>query len=445
MKDFPPLEACPAWDELARCEPIAPRAGSAGPLRASAPGVALDYSRQRVDAKILELLFQLARERGLEQRAQPAYTAFRAGHAAPEEIKESLSRMKGIAGELRKAGTVTRIVNLGVGGSDLGPRLLADALGDGSLDVRFAANLDPQDLERALRGADPASTLFVVVSRSFATPETLANAERARRWGGKRFIAVTANPEAASKFGAEEVLPMPSWSVGRFSVWSAAGFAAMCAIGPAAFEEFLAGAREIDAHAQRAPLAENLPMLMALLGAWNINFLGCTAHAVLPYAHALRLLPSHLQQLEMESNGKSVDRDGEIIRYCTAPVVFGAEGTPSQHSIHQLLHQGTVMVAADFLDFGLDEALSANLRAQADALARGSGDEGLTAERRNPGDRPSTILSFDGAGARTLGRLLALYEHKVHAQGLLWNLNSFDQWGVELGKQMARDILSKGK
>jgi len=445
MRELPPPDACPAWAELVRMDAVAPSAGSAGPLAAAAPGVTLDYSRQRVNAAVMDLLLQLARERGLEKRSPPRFAALRAGDAAPKEIQDSFSRMKSIAGELRKSPTFTRVVNLGIGGSDLGPRLVADALGDGALELRFAANLDPLELERALRGADPASTLFVVVSRSFDTPETLANAERARRWGGKRFIAVTANPQAAAKFGADEILPLPEWIVGRFSVWSAAGLAAMCAIGPQAFEEFLAGAREIDAHAARAPLAENVPMLMALLGVWNINFLGCTAHAVLPYAHALRLLPSYLQQLEMESNGKSVDRDGEIIHYCTAPVVFGAEGTPSQHSFHQLLHQGTQVVPVDFVVTGNNPFLNANARAQADALAFGSGDAELTAERRNPGDRPSSILSFDGLGARALGRLLALYEHKVYLQGLLWNLNSFDQWGVELGKRLARDILSKGK
>src|SRR5207249_565527 len=216
-----------------------------------------------------------------------------------------------------------RIVNLGTGGSDLGPRLLADALADGTIDVRFAANVDPRDLERALEGANAAETLVIIASKTFTTQETMANAERARQWGARHFYAVTANVEAAKRYGVAEVLPMWDWVGGRYSVWSAVGFAAMCAIGPQAFDDFLAGGREVDEHFGSAPVEKNIPALLALIGVWNANFLGCPTHAVLPYANALRLLPAYLQQLEMESNGKRVDRDGREGEYATDRVQWG--------------------------------------------------------------------------------------------------------------------------
>jgi glucose-6-phosphate isomerase len=215
----------------------------------------------------------------------------------------------------------------------------------------------------------------------------------------------------------------------------------MCAIGPEAFDEFLMGGREIDGHFAEAPLEKNVPVLMALVGVWNANFLGAATHAVLPYGNALRLLPAYLQQLEMESNGKRVDREDRDIDYATAPVLWGAEGTVSQHSFHQLLHQGTQLVPCDFIELGLEKNLSANCRAQADALAFGTEDASLPPYRRYPGNRPSSMLIFEGATPRNLGRLIALYEHKVFAQGVIWNINSFDQWGVELGKELAKKIL----
>jgi len=423
---------------------------------AEAPGLRYDYSRQRLGAITLRLLANLAAERGFaewrdallsgkeintsEKRAA-WHTALRAGPSAPAEVLQTLDRMKGLALKLRSEGKFRRIVNLGTGGSDLGPRLLADAATDGTLDVRFAANVDPRDLERALEGADPASTLFVVVSKTFTTQETMANATAARSWlnGRKHFFAITANETAARKFDAVEILPMWDWVGGRFSVWSAVGFAAACAMGFDRFEEFLAGGREIDAHFAAAPPEKNIPVLMALAGVWNTNFLGCASHAVLPYSNALRLLPAYLQQLEMESNGKRVDRAGRAVGYPTCPVLWGAEGTPSQHSFHQLLHQGTQSVPCDFIDIAADEILSANARAQADALAFGSEDG------QYPGNRPSSMLFLDRLDAKNLGRLLALYEHKVFVQGIIWNINSFDQPGVELGKIMARKILSGGK
>jgi glucose-6-phosphate isomerase len=424
-------------------------------LVAEAPGLRYDYSRQRLGAMTLRLLAHLAEERGFgewrdallsgrhindtEDRAA-WHTALRASDA-PTEVQETLRRMKALASKLRTEKRFTRIVNLGTGGSDLGPRLAADALHDGELEVRFAANVDPKDLERALEGAAPQSTLFVVVSKTFTTQETMANAHAAKKWGGEHFFAVTSNVEAARSFGADEILPMWDWVGGRFSVWSAVGFAAMCAIGEQAFEAFLGGAREIDEHFARAPLEKNVPVLMALIGVWNTNFLGAATHAVLPYSNALRLLPAYLQQLEMESNGKRIDRENRVVDYATAPVLWGAEGTVSQHSFHQLLHQGTQAVPCDFIDVSSSEVLSANARAQADALAFGTQAPDLPAYRQYPGNRPSSILFFERLTARNLGRLIALYEHKVFTQGVLWNINSFDQWGVELGKELAKKIL----
>jgi glucose-6-phosphate isomerase len=423
--------------------------------------VRYDYSRQRLGAITLRLLAHLAAERGFaewreallagsevnstEKRAA-WHTALRSGDSAPVEVKETLERMSGLVGALRNNGKYKRIINLGTGGSDLGPRLLADALtkgGDaGALDVRFVANADPHDLGRALEGADPASTLFVVASKTFTTQETMANAAAAKQWGAREFFAITANVDAARAFGVREILPMWDWVGGRFSVWSAVGFSAACAMGFDSFEEFLKGAGEIDRHFAEAPLEKNVPALMALIGVWNTNFLGAPTHAVLPYSNTLRLLPAYLQQLEMESNGKRVDREGRVVDYTTAPVLWGGEGTVSQHSFHQLLHQGTQVVPADFVDVGEDKGLTANLRAQADALAHGTDDPALPPHQQYPGNRPSSILFLDHVNARNLGRLIALYEHKVFTQGVIWNINSFDQWGVESGKELAKRILT---
>ena len=426
-------------------------------LSVDAAGVHYDYSRQRLGAMTLRLLSHLAEERGFAEwreallagkvvnstENRPAWhTALRAAKP-PKEVAETLERMRALA-KAAHSGKFKRVVNLGTGGSDLGPRLVADALSNKALDVRFAANVDPQDLARALEGAASDSTLFVIASKTFTTQETMSNAEAAKRWGGKHFYAVSANVELAKKFGASEVLPMWDWVGGRFSVWSAVGFAAMCAIGTEAFDEFLAGAREVDEHFAAAPLEKNIPVLMALIGVWNANFLGAGTHAVLPYANALRLLPSYLQQLEMESNGKRIDRNGKAVDYTTAPVLWGAEGTVSQHSFHQLLHQGTQVVPCDFIDLGLERNLSANARAQADALAFGTDDPKLPAHRQYPGNRPSSMLTLDGLSPKNLGRLIALYEHKVFVQGVIWNINSFDQWGVELGKEIAKKLLSGG-
>ena len=352
MSVAPPLTECKAWSQLAQHaeswrsvhlrDLFANDVTRSTQLVAEAPGLRYDYSRQRVGAITLRLLARLAEERGFAEWRESLltgkpinstenraawHTALRAGAAAPAEVKQALSTIKILSEKLRTEKTIKRIVNLGTGGSDLGPRLVADALSDGKLDVRFAANVDPADLQRALAGV------------------------------------------------------------------------------------------------------------------WNSNFLGAVTHAVLPYSNALRLLPSYLQQLEMESNGKRVDREGREVQYATAPVLWGAEGTVSQHSFHQLLHQGTQVVPVDFINFDFDKALAANCIAQADALAFGTNDAALPPHKRYPGNRPSSVLHMQAVTPRNLGRLLALYEHKVFTQGVIWNINSFDQWGVELGKQLANRIL----
>ncbi len=458
MNTTSPL-ACPAWKKLethadtwrtARlAELAAGDPGRARQLIAEAPGVQLDYSRQRVGMLTLRLLAQLAAERGFAEWRAALFAGQAINTTEDRAVTHTALRAEGAGSDflslgrkIREKKTYRRIVNLGTGGSDLGPRLLADAFADGLLDVRFVANIDPVELERALAGAEPSTTLIVVVSKTFTTQETMSNATAARRLGYTNILAVTSNAGAADQFGASEVLPMPESVGGRYSVWSAAGFAGLLAIGETAFAEFLAGAREMDQHFRDEPLESNVPALLALLGIWNVNFLGTGAHAVLPYAHRLRLLPAYLQQLEMESNGKGVDREDRPVGYATAPVLFGAEGTPAQHAFMQLLHQGPQPVAADFIDCSVSEALSANAHAQADALAYGTEDATLPPHRRHPGNRPSSILTFKQVTARGLGRLLALYEHKVFTQGVLWNINSFDQWGVELGKVLSQRILN---
>ena len=459
MNTTSPLE-CPAWKKLeahaetwrkARLdELLAGDSGRARELIAEAPGVQLDYSRQRVGALTLRLLIQLAAERGFDEWRAALFAGQKINatedravtHMALRNV-QAASALLALGDATRKEKRFKRVINLGTGGSDLGPRLLADAFGDGELDVRFVANIDPLELERATAGADPSATLIVAVSKTFSTQETISNLTAARHRGYKNLIAVTANRKAAEQSGASEILPMPDSVGGRYSVWSSAGLAGLLAVGSAAFSEFLCGAREVDEHFLQQPLESNVPALMALLGVWNVNFLGIHAHAVLPYAHRLRQLPAYLQQLEMESNGKSVDREGHAIAYATCPVVFGAEGTPAQHAFMQLLHQGPQPVAADFIDCSVNEILSANARAQADALACGSGAAELPSHRRHSGNRPSSILKFRHFTPKDLGRLLALYEHKVFTQGVLWNVNSFDQWGVELGKRLAQNILSR--
>ncbi len=452
-------------------------------------GIELDWSRQRATDETITLLARLADQQdwtGWRQRMfagerinvtenRPAWhVALRRGAHAPEEVRATLAAMRSVADRQRNGlwkgatgKTIAHVVHIGIGGSDLGPRMALDALDefrDAPLKFDFAANIDPAELGRVLARCDPERTLFVVASKTFTTQETLTNASAAREWllsklppgsdPGAHFIASSANVPAAQEFGlkAENILPIWDWVGGRYSIWSSVGITLMIAIGPARFDEFLAGAAEADAHFLSAPLKENVPAMMALLGVWNINFEGARTHAVLPYYQPLAQLPAYLQQLEMESNGKSVTRSGEPVDYATAPILWGAAGTVGQHSFYQLLHQGTSAVPADIIivregryDPERHTILKANGVAQADALAMGRDDAALEPYRRYPGNRPSSVITLEHLDPRTLGTLLAMYEHKVFVQGVLWDIDSFDQWGVEYGKQLATQMLSRMK
>jgi len=448
-----------------------------------AAGLFLDYAKHRITDETLALLCALARERELgrwiermyagepinnSERRAVLHVALRAD-PPPREVGETLARMRAFAEGLRRGETrgatgeaISDVVNLGIGGSDLGPRMAARALrrycGQRPR-VHFVANVDPEDLNAVLEGLRPESTLFIVASKTFTTAETLMNARRARAWLasriaeadlGKHFAAVSTNLAAAGQFGIapERIFPMWDWVGGRFSLWSAVGLALMIAIGPEAFDELLAGARAMDEHFRAAPPEANMPVLLALLGVWYTNFFGAHTHAVLPYAEDLQLFPNHLQQLEMESNGKRVDREGAAVDYQTGPILWGSVGTNGQHAFHQLLHQGTRLVPADFIlvrtptdarDAEAHRMLLANALAQSAALMRGQ-DDFAEPHRHYPGNQPSSTIVLPRLDPRSLGALVALYEHKVFVQGVIWGVNSFDQWGVELGKRIAQSL-----
>lgn len=377
------------------------------------------------------------------------------------KLPTSLQKMLNMAERIRHNKEIDDIVHIGIGGSGLGPELVLQALADqASCRQRFhvVSNLDGHALKQTLNDLDATRTLFIVVSKSWSTTETLRNATSAAAWfrensGGdmaSRFIAVSARPERAHAFGAGTVLDMTDGMGGRFSIWSAVGLPVAIAIGAEAFKAFLAGAEEMDEHFAGAPSGRNLPLCMGLLDVWNTTFLGYAGRCVVPYHHGLRRLPAYLQQLEMESNGKRVNRDGLPLGYGTAGVTWGEEGSNCQHAFFQWLHQGTApqpveligVVQAGHAFSGHHEALLANALAQAQALMLGARatDSQLPGHQDFPGNRPSTVLLLDRLDARTLGALLALYEHRVFVAGLIWGINSFDQWGVELGKSLARDL-----
>jgi glucose-6-phosphate isomerase len=488
------LDATPVWNQLRAHaatlssahlrDLFAADSGRAMRLATEAAGIYADYSKHRVTTETLRLLLTLARERDVERWRDRMFAGDRinttedraAWHVAlrsaspPPEVRDTQARTRAIVerayrGELRGAGgaPLRTIVNLGIGGSDLGPRMATRALrsfNTGQFETRFVANVDPADLDAAVAGLDPRTTWFIVTSKTFTTLETLDNARRARAWLARtlgnapdlmaNFVAVTANPDAARGYGisADRVLPMADWVGGRYSLWSAVGLPIALAIGKDGFDALLGGARAMDDHFRTAPLESNLPVLLALLGIWYIDFHGAQTHGVLPYAEDLRDLPAYLQQLDMESNGKRVDRDGRSVACPTAPVVWGMAGTNGQHAFHQLLHQGTVLVPADFIvvaqqapdaDQEAHRHLVANALAQSAALAFGK-DEPAAPHRHYPGNQPSTTILLPRLDPRSLGALLALYEHKVFVQGVIWGVNSFDQWGVELGKIMTRSL-----
>ena len=470
-----------------------------------------DFSRQRVTPETIALLVAYARERNLPawiaalfagekinlSEARPAlHTVLRQQSETPlfvdgadvvRAVRATQARMRALTMQLRggaRVGATGRplrhVVNLGIGGSDLGPRLVCEALRAprtaraGGVDVAFVSNVDPEHLTRALAGLDPATTLFIVTSKPFTTTETLANAHSARDWlarslgGGvalsPHFIAVTGNADAARSFGiaGADVLPIWDWVGGRFSLWSAVGLPIAIGSGWESFVELLAGAASVDTHFRDAPLERNLPVLLALIDLWNTRAFGYSQRVVVPYAHALALLPAHLQQVALESNGKSVGRDGSAVEGATAPALWGGPGSDSQHAFFQWLHQGTQPVPVEFVvpvraahPLGdQQDTLIANALAQAQALMIGRPLAVVRAElaagglapatveaqaphRVCPGDRSSTMLLLPELNARRLGQLLALYEHRVFVEGVLLGINSFDQWGVELGKALA--------
>ncbi|HZV38474.1 MAG TPA: glucose-6-phosphate isomerase, partial [Pseudoxanthomonas sp.] len=354
-----------------------------------------------------------------------------------------------------EAGAITDIVSVGIGGSDLGPRLVADALRPVSgarLRVHFVSNVDGAAMQRTLAGLDPATTAGILISKTFGTQETLLNGAILRDWlgGSDRLYAVSANPEraaAAFDIAAERVLPMWDWVGGRYSLWSAVGFPIALAIGFDKFEQLLAGAAQMDAHALNTPLAQNLPVLHALTAVWNRNLLGHAAHGVMTYDQRLALLPAYLQQLVMESLGKSVKLDGGPVDGETVPVWWGGAGTDVQHSFFQALHQGTQIVPLDFIGTVRNDdpyaenhlALQSNLLAQSEALANGQAN--ADPHRSYAGGRPGTMFLLDSLTPQSLGALIAMYEHSVYAQSVIWGINAFDQFGVELGKQLANGLL----
>jgi glucose-6-phosphate isomerase len=475
----------------------------------SADGLYLDYSKNRVDGETLALLGTLARDCGLPERIEALFTgqpinttesravlhtALRApaneqlwvaGVDVVKQVQEVLDRMAGFSEQVRSGNwrghtgrPIRHVINIGIGGSDLGPAMAYEALkyySQRELSLGFVSNVDGTALAEATRGLDAAQTLFIVCSKSFGTPETLTNAHAARNWClsqlqdeaavARHFVAVSSNPQASLAFGIapEQTFPLWDWVGGRYSLASAVGLSTMIAIGAPRFRDMLSGMRAMDTHFRHTPLESNMPVLMGLLAVWNNNFLGATTQAVLPYAQYLSRLPAYLQQLTMESNGKHVTRDGQPVGCDTAPIVWGEPGTNGQHSFYQLLHQGTRLVPCDFIGFGhglnpvlaegerdahdaQQDQLMANQFAQAEALAFGKTadevraegvPEELVAHRVFEGNRPSNTLLARQLTPHTLGALVALYEHSVFTQGVIWGINSFDQWGVELGKELA--------
>ena len=457
-------------------------------------GLLLDYSKQRVSADTMRLLREYAETAdvdGWKQKMLAGETinhtegravrhmALRAGDQAPPEVRSVLSRLQAFCerihnGEWRgfSGERITDVVNIGIGGSDLGPRMATLALAarqQPDIAVHFIANVDSADIAPLLARLNPRTTLFIVASKTFTTLETLTNARTARDWLlatavqesalARHFVAISTNPELTRQFGIspKNVFEFWDWVGGRFSLWSAIGLSLALAIGWKNFEQLLAGARAMDQHFIEAPAAENLPLTLALISLWNTNFLGATTEAMLPYSQSLHLLPAYLQQLEMESLGKQVDRDGNMPGIATSPVIWGESGTNGQHSFYQLCHQGGRIIPADFIalrenDFplpGHHTALLANCLAQAAALAFGQTAEevrstGITEDlvpyKIFPGNQPSSTLLLPNLTPYTLGQVLALFEHKVFCLGALWNLNAFDQWGVELGKQLAGQL-----
>jgi glucose-6-phosphate isomerase len=479
-------------------------------LSLEAAGLFLDYSKNRIDRRTLELLVDLARERGVEalraamfagekinvteQRAV-LHTALRAPAAATlvvdgqdviADVHAVLARVKAFSDSVR-AGTwlgysgkpITDIVNIGIGGSDLGPKMVCLALRQYThprLKMHFVSNVDGHDMDAALSQVDPETTLFIVASKTFTTSETMLNAQTARRWFlqhakpaalARHFVAVSTNLEAIKQFGIDpaNMFPFWDWVGGRYSVWSAIGLPIALAVGFGHFSDFLAGAHAMDQHFTEAPLEQNMPAVLALVGFWNRQFLDSGSVSIAPYHQDLNRFPAYLQQLEMESNGKRVTKNGQPVDTPTCPVIWGDCGTNAQHAYFQLLHQGTDLIPIDFIAClrpaheleSHHAALLANCFAQSEAFMRGktidevredlraqglaaADVERLAPHKTFPGNRPSNTILTEYLTPHALGALVALYEHKTFVQGVLWDVNSFDQWGVELGKVLAKNI-----
>jgi glucose-6-phosphate isomerase len=472
-------------------------------LALEAASLYLDYSKNRITDETLRLLLALAEAAGLRARIDAMFSgekinvtegravlhvALRAprgmrilvdGRDVVPGVHAVLDRMADFSTRVRTGAwtgftgkAVRNVVNIGIGGSDLGPVMAYEALrhySDRRLTLRFVSNVDGTDFVEATRDLDPAETLFVVSSKTFTTQETLANAHAARDWSlralrdakavARHFVAVSTNAAEVAKFGIDttNMFEFWDWVGGRYSYDSAIGLSLMIAIGPDHFRAMLGGFREMDEHFRAAPFDRNMPVLLALLGIWYVNFFGAESHAVLPYSHYLARLPFYLQQLDMESNGKSVDLEGRRVDYQTGPIIWGTSGTNGQHAYYQLIHQGTRLIPCDFIGFARtlnplgrhQDLLAANLIAQTEALAFGKAAAEVAAEgvpaaqvphRTFEGNRPSNTILADELTPAVLGRLVALYEHKVFVQGSIWRINSFDQWGVELGKALAGRI-----
>jgi len=491
------------WTDLRQLFADDPGRGES--MTATGGDLFLDYSKNMVTAETITMLVALAERAGLRQRIEDMFAgrhinvsedravlhvALRMprdaslvvdGQDVVADVHRVLDKMSAFSDQVRTGAwtgatgkRIVNVVNIGIGGSDLGPAMAYEALrdfSDRSMRFRFVSNVDGTDVWEATHDLDPAETLFVVSSKTFGTVETLTNARSARAWltaalgdeaVAKHFVAVSTNAQRVTDFGIDpgNMFEFWDWVGGRYSFDSAIGLSLMVAIGPDAFREMLAGFRTMDEHFRTAPLGENLPVLLGLLGVWHGNFFGAETQAILPYSQYLSRFPAYLQQLDMESNGKSVDRQGKPVEWQTGPVVWGQPGTNGQHAFYQLLHQGTELVPADFIGFlepnhevdGHHDLLMANFFAQTEALAFGKTPEEVAAEgvppelvphRTFPGNRPTNTILAPKLTPSVLGQLVALYEHKVLTQGTIWDVNSFDQWGVELGKVLATRIAAE--
>lgn len=427
-------------------------------------GHAINHTEQR---SVMHWLLRTPRDGGL-LRAHPVVQAWGPEmHHAVREVHDTLDAMLVLAEQVRADAKITDVVNIGIGGSHLGPEVVVQALEDWvdtGKNFHFVSNVDGHELGHVLRKVRPESTLFLIASKSFTTAETMLNAHSAREWflaqGGsadpasacsidQHFVALTTNTKAAAEFGISRSLGFWDWVGGRFSLWSAIGLPIAMAIGAQQFRNMLQGAHEMDAHFFTATDAQNLPVRLGLLDVWNRNFCGFSSRCIAPYSHGLRRLTAYLQQLEMESNGKSITRSGQKLAVGTAPIVWGEPGTNGQHAFFQMLHQGPDVIPVEFIalrDGGKylgahHQSLVINAIAQAQALMVGRSREGM--ERDCPGNRPSTFLLLNALDPASLGALIALYEHRIFVSGAVWGINSFDQWGVELGKKLAQELRAR--